>query len=188
VHVRDPARRHHQGDVVADELERVAVRRDDGRLHAGLVREGGERRDHVVGLPALVLEVLVAERLDDRRKCGNCSRRRSGIGCGPPCRRPPPPRPSRCARPARVPRHGDALRSVVREQLEEHVREAEQRVRGKSLARHELLGQREERPVGQVVAVHEEELGVARGRVVELELGPGQRLRHASESMRLRGA
>ena len=43
---------------------------------------------------------------------------------------------------------------------------------GMPVARRELLGQREERAVGEVVAVDEEELGVARGRVVELELLP----------------
>src|SRR5438128_2142167 len=75
-------------------------------------------------------------------------------------------------------RYGDTLRPVVREQLEEHVREAEQRVRREALARRELLGEREEGAVGEVVAVDEEELGLARGRVVELELGPGEGLRH----------
>ena len=59
----------------------------------------------------------------------------------------------------RVPRDGDALRPVVGEQLEEHVREAEQRVRRLAVARRELLGQREEGAVGEVVAVDEEELG-----------------------------
>ena len=77
----------------------------------------------------------------------------------------------------RVPRHADALRTVVREQLEEHVREAEQRVRREALARRELLREREERAVGEVVAVDEEELGVARRPVVELQLRPGERLR-----------
>ena len=43
---------------------------------------------------------------------------------------------------------------------------------GKPSRRRELLGQREEGAVGEVVAVDEEELGVARGRVVELELRP----------------
>ena len=83
----------------------------------------------------------------------------------------------------RVPGDRDALRPVVGEQLEEHVREAEQRVGGEALARRQLLGQREERAVGEVVAVDEEELGVARRGVVELELLPGQRLRgHLCES------
>ena len=59
-------RRHHQADVLGDELERVAVGRDDARLDSCLVGLRRERRDDVVGLPALELEVRVAERLDDR--------------------------------------------------------------------------------------------------------------------------
>ena len=62
----------------------------------------------------------------------------------------------------RVPGDGDALRPVVREQLEEHVREPEQRAGREALARRELLGEREVGAVGEVVAVDEEELGVAR--------------------------
>ena len=77
----------------------------------------------------------------------------------------------------RVPGDRDGLRPVVGEQLEEHVREAEQRARRHAVGGRELLGQREEGAVGEVVAVDEEEVGVARGRVVELELLPGQRLR-----------
>ena len=79
---------------------------------------------------------------------------------------------------ARVPRDGDALRLVVGEQLEEHVREPEQRVRREAVARRELLGEREEGPVREVVAVDEEELGVPRGAVVELQLLAGERLGH----------
>ena len=176
VDVRDPARRHHQADVVADELEGVAVGGDDGGLDAGLVGARGERGDHVVGLPALELEVAVAERLDDRPEVRELLPQEVG-------HRPPlglvllgQLRP---VHGARVPRDCDALRPVVREQLEEHVREAEQRVRGEPLARRELLGEREEGAVGQVVAVDEEELGLARGRVVELELGSGEGLRHS---------
>ena len=80
---------------------------------------------------------------------------------------------------ARVPRHGNALRTVVREQLEQHVREAEQRARRLPVGRGELFGQREERAVGEVVAVDDEEIGVARRRVVQLQLGSGQRFRHS---------
>jgi hypothetical protein len=78
---------------------------------------------------------------------------------------------------ARVPRDRDALRPVVGEELEEHVREAEQGVRGEALARRQLLRQREEGTVGQVVAVDQEQLRIARRGVVELELLPRQRLR-----------
>jgi hypothetical protein len=165
VDVRDPARGHHQPDVVADQLERVAVGGDHRRLHAGLVGAGRERRDHVIRLPALELEVAVAEGLDDRPEVREL--------LAEEVRHRPPVDLVRLRdlvamdRP-RVPGDGDALRPVVRQQLEEHVGEAEQRVRRKALARGQLLRQREEGPVGQVVAVHEEQLGVARGPVVEL--------------------
>ena len=65
VDVRDPARRHHQAHVLGAELEGVAVGGDDARLDPRLVGARGERRDHVVRLPALELEVAVAERLHD---------------------------------------------------------------------------------------------------------------------------
>ena len=174
VHVGDAARGHHQADVVGDELERVAVGRDDARLDPGLVgarREGG---DHVVRLPALELEVPVAERLDDRAEerelLAQEIRHRPAalLVVGGELR---------AVNGARVPGDGDALRPVVREQLEEHVREAEERAGGEAVARRQLLRQREERAVGEVVPVDEEELGVARRGVVELELFPAQRLR-----------
>ena len=175
VHVRDAARRHHQRDVVGDELERVAVGRDDRRLDARFVRAGRERRDHVVGLPALELEVAVAERLDDRAEVRELLAQE--VGRRLPLRLVRLERLEALDR-AGVPGHRDALRPVVLEQLEEHVREAEQRVRREALRRRELLGQREEGAIGEVVAVDEEELGVPRGPVVELQLLAGERLRH----------
>src|SRR5207249_8669841 len=84
----------------------------------------------------------------------------------------------------RVPRDRDALRAVVRQELEQHVREAEQRVRREALRRRELLRQREECPVGEVVSVDEEELSVSRRTVVELELGACERLRHSGPGYR----
>ena len=178
--VGDAARRHHQADVLGAELECVAVGRDDARPDPGLVRARRERRDHVVGLPALELEVPVAEGLDDRPEVRELlARAGRASAAAPPCTRAGA---RRGARP-RVPRDRDATRPVVGEQLEEHVREPEQRVRRLAVARRELLREREERAVGEVVAVHEEELGVARGRVVELELDPGQRLRHDSNGI-----
>ena len=161
VDVGDAARGHHQRDVVADELEGVAVGRDHGGLDPRFVGAVGERGDHVVGLPAFELEVAVAEGLDDRPEVRELLAQQVrhrlaldlvglellGAVHGP-----------------RVPGHGDALRPVVGEQLEEHVREAEQRVRGEALARGELLRQRVEGAVGEVVAVDQEEVGVSRGR------------------------
>jgi hypothetical protein len=138
--------------------------------------ERGERRDHVVRLPALELEVPVPERLDDgaevRELLAQEVRHRAPIGLvlG---------RDLGAVHGPRVPRHCDPARRVVGQELEEHVREAEERVRELTVGRLELLGQREEGAVGEVVAVDEEELGVAYRGVVELELLAGQRLRHA---------
>ena len=174
VHLGDAARRHHQRDVLAAELERIAVGRDDARLDAGLVGPGRDRRDHVVGLPALELEVSVPERLDDRTEVRELlpqevRHRTAALLVGL--------RDLGAVGRPRVPGDGDAARRVVGEQLEEHVREAEQRVRRLAVGRLQLLGEREVRPVGEVVAVHEEELGALRRTVVELELVAGQRLR-----------
>ena len=77
----------------------------------------------------------------------------------------------------RVPRDGHGLRLVVGEQLEEHVREPEQRPGRHALGGRELLRQRKERAVGEVVAVDEEQGGIARRGVVELELFARQGLR-----------
>ena len=184
VDVGHAARRHHQADVVGAELERIAVGGDDAGLHTRLVCARGERGDDVVRLPALELEVLVAEGLDDRTEVRELLAQE--VGHRPPVdlvlgvELLPVHR-------ARVPRDRDAPGPVVREQLEEHVREPEERVRGEALGRRELLGQREVRAVGEVVPVDEEELGLARRPVVELQLGPGQRLRHRPASL-VRGA
>ncbi len=177
VHVGDAARRHHQADVLAAELEGVAVGGDDARLHAGLVGARGERGDDVVRLPALELEVPVAERLDDRPQVRELLPQE--VRHRPPLDLVLGGELLAVDR-ARVPGDRDALRTVVGEQLEEHVREAQEGVRREALGRRQLLGEGEVGAVGEVVAVDEEELGLARGRVVDLKLGPGQRLRHAS--------
>ena len=179
VHVRDAAWRHHQRDVRRAELEGVAVGRDHRRLHARLVGARRERRDHVVRLPALELQVAVAERLHDRPEMRELLAQQVG-------HRPaallvdhiPRLRNGRPVRRARVPGDCDALGPVVREQLEEHVREPEEGVGREAVARRKLLRQREKGSVREVVAVDEEELGVPSGAVVELQLLSGERLRH----------
>ena len=176
--VGDPARGHHQRDVLRAELERVAVGRDDARAQPLGVGVRRERGDDVVRLPALELEVLVAERLDDRPEARELLAQQlrhraatflvddvGGLGELGPVHGP------------RVPRHRHRLRAVVGEQLEQHVREPEQRAGRHPLGRGELLGQREEGAVGEVVAVDEEDVGVAYRSVVELQLLAGQGLR-----------
>ena len=172
--VRDPSGSHHQAHVLGAELERVAIRRDDARSHTGGVGPSGEGRDHVVGLPALELEVPVTEGLDDRPEMRELLAQqvghRASLGLVLLRHLLAVNRPG-------VPGHRNALRLIVDEELEEHVHEAEQSVRRKSLGGRELLGEREVGPVGEVVAVDQEELGVARRPVIQLELGAGQGLR-----------
>ena len=174
LHVAHTARGHHERDVVSDELEGIAVGRHDRRLDAGLVGARRKRRDHVVRLPALELEVAVAERLDDRAEVRKLLRKQVG-------HRPPPFLVDdvplfgdrMAVHRARVPGHGDALRLVVGKQLEQHVREAQERIRRKAFRRRELLRERKIGAVREVVPVDEEELGVARRRVVEVEFDTG---------------
>ena len=180
VDVGDAARRHHQRDVLAAELERVPVGRDHARLDARLVGARRDGRDDVVGLPALELEVPVAERLDDRTEVRELLAEQVGhrpaallVGL----------RDLRAMRGARVPRDGDTARRVVGEQLEEHVGEAEQRVRRLAVGRLELLGEGEERAIGEVVPVDQEELRSLGRPVVELELLARQRLGAHSPSV-----
>ena len=155
MHIRDAARGHHQCDVVRDELEGVAIGGDDRGLHAGLVGSRRQRGDHVVGLPAFELEISVAKGFDDRSEVGELLREQARhrlpfdlvrveqlVAVDGP----------------RVPGNRDPLRLVVGKQLEEHVREAEEGVGREALARRELLGQREEGAVREVVSVDEEEL------------------------------
>ena len=70
VHVRDSTRGHHQADVLRAQLKRVPVGRDNAGLDASLVGAGCESGDHVVRLPALELQVLVPEGLDDGPEMG----------------------------------------------------------------------------------------------------------------------
>src|SRR5919202_181235 len=65
------------------------------------------------------------------------------------------------ARHARVPHHERGLRPVLGEDLHQHRREAEQRVGGEPARGGDGLREREEGPVGQAVAVDQEELGGA---------------------------
>ena len=137
VDVRDAARGHHQADVLGAELERVAIGRDDAGADCGLVRPGRDRRDHVVRLPPLELEVAVAERLDDRPEVRELLAEEVG-------HRPPPLLVRLCDLGAvgrsRVPGDADPARLVVGEELEEHVREAEERIGRLAPGRLELLG------------------------------------------------
>ena len=184
VDVGDAARRHHQRHVLGAELEGVAIGRDDARLHSGLVGARRDRGDHVVGLPPLELEVPIAESLHDGPKMRELLAEqighrlaallvddvhglRFGSAMDGPC----------------VPGDRNPSRAVVGEKLEEHVPEPEQCVRREAVARRELLRQREERAVGEIVAVDEKQVRAARRPVVEVELRSRDRLRGHAPSL-----
>ena len=114
-----------------------------------------DRGDHVVGLVAVDPQVAVAERLDQRLevrpllleqvRAGGALRLVVGVEL-------------LAAGVARVPDDDGRLRPVVGEDLHEHRREPEDRVRRHPGRGRDRLGQREERPVGEAVAVDQEEL------------------------------
>jgi hypothetical protein len=65
VHLGDPALEVQHGDVVVDQLERVAVAGDDPHVHADVTGLAGERGDHIVGLVAGLLDIRDAQRGED---------------------------------------------------------------------------------------------------------------------------
>ena len=171
VHLRlgDPAaRRHDLHDAVGvDELERVAVAGDDDRRDRRIRLTGalGDRGDDVVGLEAVDVHVAVAEGLDERLEVRPllAEQRRALRAAGLVLRVDL----LAAGRPG-VPHHDGRLRPVVGEDLHEHRRESEDRVGREPRRRRDRLGQGEERPVHERVAVDEVELvGTRRHRAVD---------------------
>ena len=161
--VRDAPRGGHDPHAVADELVGVAVAGDDHHGDLALLGLADERCDHVVGLEALDGDVAVAERLDERPERGPLLLEQVGAGgalglvVGGDLL---------AAGHARVPHHDGRHLAVVGEDLHEHAREAEDRVGGAAVGGRDRLGEREERAVGERVAVDQEQL--ARGVSVAL--------------------
>ena len=167
--VGDAARGGHDFDhTVVDQLVGVAVA---GHDHHGDLRVIGtslfhDRGDHVVGLVPLDSQVAVSERLHERLEGGPLLLEQ--IGAGGPLRlvlrvqRLTPRVP-------RVPDHHGRLRAVVGQDLHQHRGEPEDRVRRHAGGGGDRLGEGEESPVGQAVAVDQEELfGGARGHTLRL--------------------
>ena len=114
-----------------------------------------ERGDHVVGLEALDRDVAVAERLDQRAQVRPLQLEQVGAGGA---LRLVVGGDLLAAGHARVPDHDGRHLAVVGEDLHEHRREAEDRVRGPPVRGRDRLGQREERAVGERVPVDQEQL------------------------------
>ncbi len=156
--VGNPARgRHHLHETpLVDQLEDVAVARDDRHGHRGIGPHGalGERGDHVVGLVPLDLHVAVAEGLHERFhrgpllfeqiRPGASLRLVLGEQLGTP-------------RGAGIPRHDGGTDAVVGDDLHEHRGEPEDRVGGHPRGGGDRLGEREEGAVDEAWAVDQEE-------------------------------
>ena len=155
--VGDPARGGHDPHPVADQLVGVAVsghdHHRDRRFRAA--RAGDDRRDHVVGLVALDRKVLIAERGHQRLERRPLLLEQVGAGAalglvlGIDLLAPGI---------ALVPHHHGRLGAVVGEDLDQHRGEPEDRIGRHPGGGRDRLGQREERAVGEAVAVDQEEL------------------------------
>ena len=159
IHARigDAPRRGHDLDPLVDQLIGVAVAGHDHHLNRRVGDLGalGDRGDHVVGLKALDPQVAVAEGVDQRLQVRPLLLEQV--------------RPARALRlvlgvdllaaaVSPVPDHDGRLGAVVGEDLDQHRGEAEDRVGRHAGRGGDRLGQREERPVGEAVAVDQEEL------------------------------
>ena len=123
--VGDAARGRHHPDPVADQLVGVAVAGHDHHRDLALAGLAGQRRDHVVGLPALDPDVGEPERLGERREVRPLLLEQVGarlalglvrrVGL-------------LAARPSRVPGDDDGARPVVGRGLDHHRGEAVDRV------------------------------------------------------------
>jgi hypothetical protein len=151
----DAATRRHHLHAVADELERVAVAGDDRDRDLLLLCLLDEGRDDVVGLEAVDGVVRVAEGLDERAHVRVLLGEQVGL-LGPVALVLGVDLLA-AARPG-VPDDDGRLHAVLGQQLHEHRREAEDRVRVAPVGGGDRLGEREERSVDERVAVDEEEL------------------------------
>ena len=153
--VGDAAGGGHHADPVLDQLVDVAVAGDDHHrdvLLAGALRERG---DHVVGLPAVHLDVREAEGLREGHQVGPlvAEKVRAGLALGLVGLVG-----ELAARPPGVPADHHGRGVVVDQHLGEHRGEPVDRVGRPPVVRGDRLGQGEERPVGERVAVDQEEL------------------------------
>ena len=147
--------RGHDPDAVVHELVGVAVAGDDHHGDAALLGLLGQGGDHVVGLEAFDGDVPVAERFDQGAQVRPLQLEQVGPG-----------RSLRlvvgadvlAAGHAGVPDHDRRHLAVVGEDLHEHRREAEDRVRRASVRGRDRLWKREERAVRQRVPVDQEQL------------------------------
>ena len=153
--VGDPSPVEQDPEAGTDELEEVAVGGDDRRLDPLLGRPDGERADRVVGFVIGDQEHPDPQGLDDLLDQPELRpevlRRLPASGLVVGVHRQPG------GRLAHVEGHGDQIGSLLREELDEHRREAVHGVRDLTRGGGERARQGEERPVRERMAVEDEE-------------------------------
>ena len=155
--VGDTARRRHDPRPVTDELVDVPVARDDHHGPPPRLGLSRERRDHVVGLESLDMDVGESERLGKWLKVRPLLAQEVGPGLaaslvlGVLLLSPRHPL---------VPGDDHGAGRVVDQKLGHHRCKAVNGIRRAPVGCGDRLGQREERAVGERVAVDQEELAV----------------------------
>ncbi len=153
--VGDPAPGGHHAHARLDQLKEIAVAGEHGHVDALLARLAGQRGDHVVGLVARHLHVLVAEGIDQRVHVRPLLGQQVGLLLAVPLvllvdlLAP---------RHARVPDHQRRLEAELGDHLHEHRRKAEDGVGGLSLRRGDRLRERKKGAVDEAVPVDQDEL------------------------------
>ena len=145
----------HHPDVVADDLQGVAVAGHDDRRDAVPSRLGGQRAEDVVGLVAGQHEIVDTEGREHLRQVRPLHRERLGhvrtmglvvlvllVAEGLL---------------ARVPGDGQCRRLVLGDELEQHLAESLQSVGRKAVATGDRLGQGEVSAEGEAAAVDEDQ-------------------------------
>ncbi len=168
--VGDAARRGHHPNPVADHLVDVAIAGHDHHRDLRLARVADQGGDHVVGLPAFDLDVVEAERLRERRQVRPLLRQQVGPGTAlglvglvgdlAPGH-------------AGVPGDDHGLRPMLDQDLGHHRGEPVDRIGRAPVGGRDRLGEREERPVREAVAVDQEQLAMALGRALGFDLRLG---------------
>ncbi len=141
---------------VLDELIDVAVAGHDDHVLAAVADLGGEGGDDVVGLEPGLLEERESEDLDDLADQAHLLAQDVGSGLATGLVVVEPFVPERRLGP--IEGHGHAVGTVVAEQVEQHRREAVDGVGHLARCGRQIGGQREERSVGERVAVDQQVL------------------------------
>ena len=154
--VGDTASRGEHAHVVIHQLQGVAIAREDGHAGALLGRPARQGADDIIGLEALDLHVHRAEGLHERPEVRRL--RAEGVGCLATAGLVLRIRLVAERGPRRVPRDDHPRRLLLVDHLDGHRRQPVEGVGGHAVRARDALGESEERPEGEAVAIDEQDL------------------------------